>query len=88
MSENNSIKQPQPIKEAETILTKHDIKEKVYRWGLRNGKLPVFSTYEEEIQHFGKSLSEFNKAERKYYSKYMEWLEYAFEVQPTAYVGL
>ena len=88
MSENSTTEKQQPVKDHEIVLTKHDIKEKVYMWGLRNGKLPVFSTYDEEIQHFGKSLSEFNKAERKYYSKYMKWLEYSFEVQPTAYAGL
>ena len=69
-------------------LSKSKMKELTYQWGLANWRLPIFSTTEEQIKHFGKPVSQFSKTEWKYYSKYKEELEYVFEIALTAHAGL
>ena len=69
-------------------ITKQDMKELIYAWGMTHKRYPIFPTCEEEIEHFGKPVSAFSKNEICYYSKYMTWLECAFEIQPTARLGM
>ena len=69
-------------------ITKQEMEDKVYAWGVKNWRLPVFKTDDEEISHFGKRICEFDDIERKHYSTYMTQLEYLFEVGMAAHLGL
>lgn len=52
----------------------------VFDWGVRHHKLPIFKTPDEEQNHFGKCICEFNKAERLGYDDGVYELERFFEL--------
>lgn len=65
-------------------ITTYMMRERVYVWGVKNHKLPVFSNEKDEVEHYGKPISEFSKRELKDYEKNMEELERYFEVPNSA----
>lgn len=76
-----------PEAEKKTISRK-EMFRLILKWGIIHNRIPVFDNWEDEVKHYGKPYSEFNKVERAYYSEAMEKLEEVFECKPTAMIGL
>lgn len=81
---NNTVVDTTGFKnELESVrLSKTTIWDAVYEYGVKNRKMPLFKTIDEEIAHYGKPIQYFNKRERKHFDDAMYELEKFFEMFP------
>lgn len=91
MNQNNSL--VANASNAENLtLSREFIFKKVFVWGVENHRIPIFRTWKDEKEHFGKYICEFSDKELKYYDQAMDKLERHFEGDgsaiPSAHLGL